>query len=885
MCMSSCTEADHHPSKTAKLESPAQSSSIIAQAADANTFTPAQGLDGLPQTKQGTLPVQMPSYNGVVQLLPLSNTWVIVVSDNLPQVCQEIAKLVTADPAWSTIDFIAAQQHWLASVAAGKPDYYNYKNQVTAQVAKYLGQARINAGELDLDNPSYFTVTSSDDKKYKDPLPPAAVARFVAAQGVEVYAGIVPNYAQYSYLQLPSPMVDGNTYTITLQNGQSVTFIYDELSLVSRAIKVNQVGYLPNVSKYAYVGAYLQDLGPMTIPDSTNFSVVDVASGQSVLTGSVTLRAANPQFNPSAGVAVCGENIYEMDFSSLTAPGNYFISVDGVGRSWPFTIDPNVHAEAFYTQVRGLFHQRCGIAIGEPYSPWHRVICHTTPLYETQYVPIFFEPLQDPAKWAIMDIVGATMDKSKSTPNALGGWHDAGDWERSLRHYACIFDLLNLYELKPTVFADKQLNIPESGNGIPDILDEAEYGIKIWTASMTEQGGVAGFVMTNNHPALNDPAYPYAYSLRTRWTSLLYAAACAQFAQLVKPFNADKATQYQAYAIQAYTFGNDPKNSLGTITVPAATNRGTGTPYSFSFTESDNFNKPFQIAAQIRLFLLTQDQAYLTGLQQLLTDVQTPFLYNSAQVKLMPTQWPFVPADCGLWLYAGLMQPGMAAALPASVITTWKNFFISLANTYANMNATEFYRRSRTAAQATQMAWGGDCMTNVAKVLLYAHYLTQDSKYIQAAVLNIDYMLGGNATGTSWTTGIGFVYPIPIHHAVSTDDGIFDPVPGIAIYGPSEGSLSDFNTLWLPKDPTGKPIQMLKPSLYTNGAVVLPRLRNWQPDNMVAVPMNEFTIWETMSGAAFSYGYLLNEGWTAPDWLVKRQPRDPRVCFGQWFVP
>ncbi len=76
------------------------------------------------------------------------------------------------------------------------------------------------------------------------------------------------------------------------------------------------------------------------------------------------------------------------------------------------------------------------------------------------------------------------------------------------------FDLLSLYELKPGNFTDNQFNIPESGNGIPDILDEAEYGLLVWKKGMTPEGGVPGFVETTAHPTLDDPAYKFAYSLR-----------------------------------------------------------------------------------------------------------------------------------------------------------------------------------------------------------------------------------------------------------------------------------------------------------------------------------------------------------------------------------
>ncbi len=890
-----------------KPKEPFDESKLIAAQDPVYDKTPFPSTDELPAEKMGKYPVQMPSTEGgVVQLLPLSNEWVIVVTNNLPEICDQIGKLVRADPAWSNLDFVAEQKHWMDSKAASKPDYYLYKRNVVPQVAKYLGQARLDIGELNMDKATYYSIISSDDPQYQSELNPAAVTRFVNAIGGEVYGGIMTNFAQYSYLKMPAPMVQDKTYTISLQNGKTVTFTYDEFTLVSRAIKVNQTGYLPDAKKIAYIGGFLQDLGPLVIPENTSFTVHEVNTGSEVASGTVKLRSANPKFTGTT-TPVSGENIYELDFSTLKDPGVYFISVKGVGRSWPFSIDKNAYAEAFYTQVRGFYHQRCGIEIMQPYSPWHRIKCHQAPVGTSKYVPIFFEPVQDPAKWSIFDIMAASTDMSKPIVDHSGGWHDAGDWDRSLRHYTVVFDLLSLYELKPKNFTDNQFNIPESGNGIPDILDEAEYGLLVWKKSMTPEGGVSGFLETTAHPTLDDPAYKFAYSLPSRWTSLIFAAAAAQYSQLVQPFDVAKAAEYKELALKAYAYGMDPKNSLGTYTVPAAKDRGKGPAYTFTFVENENFNKPFVIGAKLRLFLLTQDTSYLEGMHQLLEDVKAGFSFvqadgTSKKITLLPAQWPFVPQDCGLWMYAPLMQlypdklaailsdsgalDAVAKAVPKADLDWWKNNFVKLGDTYANFNNAEFYRRSRGLNQEKQMSWGADVMTNPSKILLFAHYLTGNDKYKQAALWNCDYMLGGNASGTCWTTGIGFVYPVPIHHQVSSFDGIPDPVPGIQLYGPNEGTLSSLNsTLWLPLDTAGRPIQMMKTGLYTNSQVVLPRLRNWQAHSDLLVGMNEFTIWETMSGAAFTYGYLLEEGWQPPEWLKTRVPRDPKILFGIYYVP
>jgi hypothetical protein len=63
-----------------------------------------------------------------------------------------------------------------------------------------------------------------------------------------------------------------------------------------------------------------------------------------------------------------------------------------------------------------------------------------------------------------------------------GGWHDAGDWDREDWHPTVSNELLLTYELAPHKFRDGELNIPESGNGIPDIVDEARW-VSIFTSA------------------------------------------------------------------------------------------------------------------------------------------------------------------------------------------------------------------------------------------------------------------------------------------------------------------------------------------------------------------------------------------------------------------
>lgn len=865
-------------------------------------FVPASGRDRLPANAQGKFPIMLPQYKGVNQLLLLSNQWVIIGIDQTADLTAEIQKLMDADPAFQGINLAAAQAKWLStSLASQKPDYGSMKTNILAPVNRYYVTAREKTNERKMADPAFFSITSTDDPDYSQGQVPVQLTHFVTSLGRADWAGNSGPYstfAAYAYLQFPFPMKDGKTYTVTTDDGKSVTFTYDEYRAISRSIKTNQIGYLPSGKKYAYLGGYLWDLGPMDFSQAKTFHVIDVNSGAEALSGTIVAKGASAQ---------SGENLYEMDLSGLTTTGEYFISIPGVGRSWSFHVGKNAYGEAFYTMIRGLYMQRSGMAVGPPYTNWPRKAYHNVPVYENDIVELIprtlrksVEPYTVPEVWseiADFDVSGASIDMSKVHQDGTGGWYDAGDYQKRLFHFNNLFALLYLYELKSPNLPDNQLNIPESGDGIPDVLNEAEWGLKVWRNSMDESGGVSTRLLSRSHPAPDDPDYPYSYGKRTRYASLTFAAAAAQFARLVKPFSASKAREWQALAEKAYAFGTNPANKLVNHVMHAKTNRGTGTPYTMTYTEDEAFNAPFLSGAKMQMYLLTQDKSYLDGLTTLLAQMQSPTNQVPNKVSagnlgkqatvLLPATWPFTNRDYLHWLMAPLIvNAEVQTALGAAVTDTWAKTFIGVADGYLKFYTTHPYRIAWDPAKNTGLAWGAATMTNQAVLLLLAHHITKDPKYLDAAVANADYMLGANPMGMSWGTGLGFVYPIKNHYRFNDYNTWLDPVPGMIVYGPNELTLKDFDSIWYPKDSSGTVHNFLNAkSLGSDGKVSIPVLRRWVPHNYYSVGQNEFTIWETNAGAIFTYGYLLDEAWTPSAELKNRKPRDERLLFGLWYLP
>jgi len=810
----------------------------------------------------GSFPVDRPDYAGVEQILFLSNQWAVVVTSTLDEVVDEIDEL-------SGGLMRPAVDRWDATKATDRKDWAA-RRTVTALRDEYLALARINAEEDLLDDTTSYLISSSSDSRYRTARAPARVGRTLVGLGdTRVTGGPSVDYVHYSYINFPEPLRNGNRYTIEVRGGKRVSFRYHTNYTVSRAIKVNQVGYVPDAPrKVAYLGAYIYDHGPMDCSAYTHFQVVSTHNGAVAYTGDIRLREKSARIKKGgeSGPLLNGEDVYELDFTDMTATGEFFIQIPGVGRSWPFMHSPDAYGEAFYTATRGLYHQRCGIASEAPYSNWPRIRCHTEPVHESELVAFGKGEFDIPVNYERFDIIGATIDRTKST-NAQGGWHDAADWDKNNAHYTVIFDLLNAYEIAPEKFTDGQLNIPESGNGVPDILDEAAYGLKVWRSSLNAAGGASGFVETYTHPAIEVDG-DYAFARRTRWDSLLFAAAAAQLAQHMRPFAGRDAARWEWYARKAYNYGNNPDNSLGSVTMHARKNRGKGAPYTVKWEEKDEFITPFLLFARVRLYRLSSDRRYLDGLDALLEEVRAPF------------KWPYDLRDYSPWIYFGLLFPNDGTLSPEQREQLMETHFLDYADELVDYLEGVPYRRSWPRNQDFWMTWGSSVMTNPARALFIAHALSGDDRYRDAAILNVDFMLGANPMGMSWTTGLGYTYPVNFQHEMSEKDGIADPVPGITLYGMTGGMYGALrNEVW--HSPGG----VLGSAQVEFKVPEVPLWRTWSAHTNLNTRQCEFTIQETMSSTIFCTAMLLDDGWMPSSPLKARTPRPAEALHGYWYLP
>jgi endoglucanase len=351
---------------------------------------------------------------------------------------------------------------------------------------------RIEAVPLDTARaaqPASWRISSRDDTRYSAGLQPTKIGRkSKGVQWTRTKDGDRHVMGHWMYLQLPAPLQAGRRYTLdtgTLATGARLrTFRFDPVRLRSETIKVNQVGYVPNGPKFGYLFQYMGDAGALNLDEysQTRFHIVEDKTGRIVFSGTPTLRQRKgdpntaPDNNVRGGEDFEGTDVYQCDFSAFNKPGRYRLTSSVWAARFRFPSGPmfivrrsRPRCAALITNAaarlsRGLIHSGHGPCAITPTSRRSSRCCK----------PIL------PATRNITAMALPARKQNRLTGeerNVPGGYHDAADWDREKSHINQANELCLTYELAPKKFHDGELNIPESGNGIPDILDEATWGV------------------------------------------------------------------------------------------------------------------------------------------------------------------------------------------------------------------------------------------------------------------------------------------------------------------------------------------------------------------------------------------------------------------------
>ncbi len=477
-------------------------------------------------------------------------------------------------------------------------------------------------------------------------------------------------------------------------------------------ILLNQVGYNIQQSKVAVV----------TIPGA--YQVKD-DKGAIVLNVGTKAAIQDP---------LCRETLYKLDFSGLILPGKYKLVSQYGEESNSFVVGKDVYEEVHNAMIKALYFQRCGCALEEKYAGvFKHAACH-------------------------MDMVSLWTDKEKKF-ECLGGWHDAGDYGRYITPAAVtIAHLLYAYEKYPAAF-EASLNIPESGNDVPDVLNECRYELEWMLKMQREDGGVYHKLTSRYHvdfimPEEDlDPFYAYEVS------SLAVADYCAVMAlcaRIYKAFDVDFAEKLADAAKKAWAW-LEVHPEMVLFMNPA--DSGTG-------DYSDETDQDERLWAAVEMFYLAE------SLQE------TSEKYRSNALSIMKEGLPLV--DFGWTDVAGF-------ASLAVLNDKEKKIGEEIYQICENAVLTEAQRLLALCKENVfdlgmndkDFCWGSNMVvTNRGILWSLAYELTGNESYITAIQAHIDYLLGKNITGYSYVTGFGDqAYSHP-HSRPMHADGIEEPIPG-----------------------------------------------------------------------------------------------------------
>ncbi len=350
---------------------------------------------------------------------------------------------------------------------------------------------------------------------------------------------------------------------------------------------VDQFGYRPGDSKVAVIRdpRVGYDSGDNFVPGGA-YQVRSTDDGRIVFAGTPTA------WKQGATEASSGDRGWWFDFSSVTTPGTYFVydSQRNV-RSATFKIDQNVYREILKASVRMYFYQRSGFAKRRPYAD----ACWVDE-------PAYVGPNQDLAARDITDRHNPTKLK-----NLSGGWFDAGDTNKYVTFAVQpVHQLLTAYQENASVFTD-DFNIPESGNGVPDLLDEVKWETD-WLKRMQYPDGSAALKVGE---IVYVPAAPPSSDHSTRYyvpscTSATIAVA-GMFAHAAYVFRsvgvlAPEAAELKARAIRAW---NNYQN-----VVPQQTKCDGGVVHAGNADWDQEDQNAAAVVAAIYLYAITAGTVY-----------------------------------------------------------------------------------------------------------------------------------------------------------------------------------------------------------------------------------------------------------------------------------
>jgi endoglucanase len=538
-----------------------------------------------------------------------------------------------------------------------------------------------------------------------------------------------------------------------------LNIVSETVSTVDNHLKVDQFGYLPMAKKVAVISS------PQTGYNSgETFTPSSYYQIRKIANDAVVFRGTPTAWNGGTTHAQSGDKVWWFDFSQVQEAGSYYV-YDSLQkkRSYSFEIGNSVYKTVLKQAARVFFYQRSGFAKQTPYaqSPWTDGAA-------------FLGAQQD------KDCRLVTNTASTTSQNLQGGWFDAGDYNKYVPFtYGPLVDMLLAYQENPVAWTD-DFSIPESGNGIPDLLDEVKWELD-WLRRMQQpNGSLLHKVSVTDFSATSPPSadthvrrYGAASTDATATGAAVFALAAIQFKSLSDPRMQLYADTLRLAAQNAFTWADSN---------PAVLFNNAGFQ-SAAATYADHDRLARRVAASAFLYVLTGDSAY-----------KTFFDANYSQIHLV--QWGFAyPFEAtyqdALLYYA--RAPGATTSVKNSILATYTSSIKTdnTDNLPAYLNQSDAYRGFLKDGNYT---WGSnETKAHQGNMFFSMNTYNQDAanktNYRDAGMGFIHYLHGVNPTAYCYLTNMGSfgaeLSAPTMYHSWFGDGTAFDlnPPPGYLMGG------------------------------------------------------------------------------------------------------
>jgi hypothetical protein len=598
---------------------------------------------------------------------------------------------------------------------------------------------------------------------------------------------------------------DGTLWATNLQ----FTSMSDPLRYNS-AIHVNHEGYVPLFPKSASVGYYLGNMGELPIT-ATNFFLVDMESGSNVFQGTLVVRSdVGFDYTPTPY-----QEVRDADFSSFTTPGEYRVMVPGMGASLPFRIDEGVAMNFARTYALGLFHQRSGYNVDMPFTRFTHGADHIAPAV----VPVTNTP-PFTFTWATLASY-ANQTNSDNPPqiapwltnvssqlypfvnpgpvDVAGGHFEAANYSKVAWNMAqTVHVLMYAVDALPGVGALDNLGIPESGDGISDVLQEAKWEADALAKMQDADGGFYYMVHPVEReyeydvlPENGDPQVVWPKNTASTAAAVAALVQCASSPRFKEAYP-QVASNYWAKAMLGWKF----------LTNAIATHGQAGA-YQKMMHFDDAFTHVDDLAwAACELFLATGDAQYHTRLQNLFPDPTDPSATRWGWWK-MHACYGNVIRNYSAAVKSGRLETNQ---LDPAYYSKCTNALTDCGNDHLRWSQENAYGSSLPDVTKRVRTAGWYYSTEQAFDIVVAQQFNPKPEYVDAILRNINYETGCNPVNVSYVTGLGWKRQRFIVDQYSANDRRVLPKIGVPISNMQEGFLwnwtygSELGDLCFPHD-------------------------------------------------------------------------------------